>query len=80
MKTLVKTKMTPPKKWYLQVANSGADKQPLSDADASQYLVLMNKDGLMKRAKAQHSLGIVESVSYICYVYLVNIWLTPTAV
>ena len=80
MKTSVKTKMTPPKKWYLKVANSGAYKQPSSDADTRQYLVLMNKNGLIKRAKAQQSLGIVESVSYICYVYLVNIWLTPTGI
>lgn len=48
--------MTPPKKWFLQLAN----------AECSQRdLVLANNDGLMKKPKAAESLGNVLNVSFL---------------
>ena len=56
--------MTPPKKWFLQFANTDPDRQESSSSDCSQRdLVLVNNDGLMKKPKVSVPLGNVQNVS-----------------
>ena len=51
--------MTPPKKWYLQLASN----KESSDVATARSLVLANSEGPMRKRNAAEPLGNVKEVS-----------------
>jgi len=66
--------MTPPKKWYLQLASN---RESLNVATV-QNLVLVNSEGLIKKQNAAEPLGNVKKVSFVTTLTLLIMLLVTT--
>ena len=55
--------MTPPKRWYLQLAGDKETSDVQDDSTAPNNLVLFNSEGPMKKRNGAEPLGNVQEVS-----------------